>query len=38
MEKIVRVVRPDMVIFVGDALTGNDAVIQAEEVHKTMGI
>ncbi|MEM2320925.1 MAG: signal recognition particle-docking protein FtsY [Candidatus Bathyarchaeia archaeon] len=38
MEKIVRVVRPDMVIFVGDALTGNDAVIQAEEFNNHVNI
>ena len=31
MAKIVRVSRADLVIFVGDALTGNDAVAQAEE-------
>lgn len=30
MAKIVRVVRPDFRVFVGDALTGNDAVSQAE--------
>jgi len=29
MKKIVRVVHPDLKIFVGDALTGNDAVYQA---------
>lgn len=38
MEKIVRVVKPDMVIFVGDALTGNDAVMQAEEFNKHVNI
>ena len=31
MSKIIRVVRPDLKIFVGDALTGNDAVSQARE-------
>jgi fused signal recognition particle receptor len=30
MEKIVRVVNPDLKIFVGDALAGNDAVSQAK--------
>lgn len=29
--KIVRVAKPDLTIFVGDALTGNDALSQAEE-------
>jgi len=38
MEKIVRVVRPDMVIFVGDALAGNDAVSQAVEFNKSVHI
>ncbi len=36
MEKIVRVVNPDMVIFVGDALAGNDAVSQAEEFGRSV--
>ncbi len=31
MRKIVRVAQPDLIIFVGDALTGNDAVMQAQE-------
>lgn len=31
MEKIVRVVKPDLKIFVGDSLSGNDAVSQARE-------
>jgi fused signal recognition particle receptor len=31
MGKIVRVVRPDLKIFVGDSLAGNDAVSQAKE-------
>jgi len=38
MEKIVRVVKPDLVIFVGDALAGNDAVFQAEEFNKSVRI
>ncbi|MEM1586858.1 MAG: signal recognition particle-docking protein FtsY [Candidatus Bathyarchaeia archaeon] len=38
MEKIVRVIKPDMVIFVGDALTGNDALMQAEEFNKYVNI
>lgn len=38
MEKIVRVVKPDIVIFVGDALTGNDAVMQAEEFNRYVNI
>lgn len=38
MRKIVRVAKPDLVIFVGDALTGNDAVMQAEEFNRYVQI
>jgi len=38
MRKIVQVSKPDLVVFVGDALTGNDAVSQAEEFAKAVGI
>ncbi|MCX8162767.1 MAG: signal recognition particle-docking protein FtsY [Candidatus Bathyarchaeota archaeon] len=38
MRKIVRVVNPDVRIFVGDALTGNDIVDQAVEFNKYVGI
>ena len=38
MRKIVRVSRPDAVIFVGDALAGNDAVEQARVFNETVGI
>jgi len=38
MRKIVRVVQPDITVFVGDALTGNDAVTQAEEFSKHVKI
>jgi fused signal recognition particle receptor len=38
MEKIVRVITPDLVLFVGDALTGNDAIMQAEEFDKFVDI
>jgi fused signal recognition particle receptor len=37
MKKIVRVVNPDIKIFVGDALTGNDAVDQAEKFNEAIG-
>ncbi|QQG48459.1 MAG: signal recognition particle-docking protein FtsY [archaeon] len=37
MAKIVRVVRPDLKVFVADALTGNDAVSQAELFNKHVG-
>ena len=38
MEKIIRVADPDLVIFVGDSLSGNDAVLQAEEFNKSVHI
>ena len=38
MAKIQRVAKPDMVMFVGDALAGNDAVEQARQFHATVGI
>jgi len=36
--KIKRVINPDVTILTVDALTGNDAVMQAEEFHKSVGI
>lgn len=38
MKKIKRVVKPDLVIFVGDALAGNDAIEQATTFDKEVGI
>lgn len=38
MKKIVRVTKPDLKIFVGDALTGNDAVEQAKTFNQEVGI
>ncbi len=38
MKKICRVVKPDLTIFVGDALTGNDAVEQASTFDQAVGI
>jgi len=38
MEKIKRVAKPDLIIFVGDALSGNDAVEQAKRFNETVGI
>jgi len=38
LAKIKRVVNPDMTILTVDSLTGNDAVMQAEEFHKSVGI
>ncbi len=38
LEKMKRVLDPDLVIFVGDALAGNDAVEQARTFHEYVGI
>lgn len=38
MKKIQRVVKPELVIFVGDALTGNDAVEQARKFDEAVGV
>lgn len=38
MRKIIRVAKPDLTIFVGDALTGNDAVEQARTFDQVVGI
>ncbi|MFQ5553683.1 MAG: signal recognition particle-docking protein FtsY [Thermoplasmata archaeon] len=38
MKKIKRVSKPDLVLFVGDALTGNDAVEQAKGFEGAVGI
>jgi len=38
MAKIKRVAKPDLIIFVGDALAGNDAVDQAKRFNEIVGI
>jgi fused signal recognition particle receptor len=38
MKKIVRVNKPDLKIFIGDSLTGNDAIEQAEKFNTEIGI
>jgi fused signal recognition particle receptor len=38
MKKIKRIAAPDLVVFVGDALTGNDAVNQASAFNDAVGI
>ena len=38
MRKIARVAEPDIKIFVGDALAGNDALSQAQTFHEAIGI
>ena len=38
MKKIKRVAKPHLVIFVGDALAGNDAIEQAKEFNEAVGV
>jgi fused signal recognition particle receptor len=38
MKKIKRVAKPDLIVFVGDSLAGNDAVEQAVQFDKAVGI
>jgi fused signal recognition particle receptor len=38
MQKIVRIASPDLIVFVGDSLAGNDALNQAKEFKKNVGI
>ncbi|UCD92611.1 MAG: signal recognition particle-docking protein FtsY, partial [Methanobacteriota archaeon] len=38
MKKIKKVAQPHLIVFVGDALAGNDAVEQAEKFNESVGI
>ena len=38
MKKIIRVAKPDMKIFVGEAITGNDCIEQARQFNDAIGI
>ena len=38
MKKIIRVAKPDMKIFVGESITGNDCVEQAQQFDEAIGI
>ena len=38
MQKIVRVSRADLIVFIGDSLAGNDVLTQAQEFNKSVGI
>jgi fused signal recognition particle receptor len=38
LAKVKRIVSPDLTVLTVDSLTGNDAVMQAEEFHKCVGI
>ena len=38
MEKVIRVIKPDLKIFVGESITGNDATEQAKTFNEAVGI
>ncbi len=38
LEKVVRVAKPDLKIFIGESITGNDCVEQAKQFDKAVGI
>ncbi len=38
MRKVIRVARPDLTVFVGESITGNDCVEQAREFNNAVGI
>ncbi|MFX1571907.1 MAG: signal recognition particle-docking protein FtsY [Promethearchaeota archaeon] len=38
IQKICRITQPDLVLFIGDSLAGNDALYQAREFNKHVGI
>ncbi|MBY9021277.1 MAG: signal recognition particle-docking protein FtsY [Candidatus Lokiarchaeota archaeon] len=38
MQKIVKVSEPDLILFIGDSLAGNDALTQAKEFNRSVGI
>ena len=38
MEKIIRVSHPDLKIFVGESITGNDCTEQAKKFNETIGL
>src|SRR3989338_1210319 len=38
MKKIIRVAKPDLKLFIGESITGNDCVEQAESFNQAIGI
>ncbi len=38
LKKVVRVVKPNLVIFIGESITGNDCVEQAQKFNESIGI
>jgi fused signal recognition particle receptor len=37
LEKIRRVMKPDLIVYVDEAVAGNDAVVRAQEFERTVG-
>jgi len=38
MKKIKRVAKPNLILYIGDALAGNDAIEQAKQFHEAVGV
>src|SRR3989442_8073294 len=38
MKKIKRVAKPNLILYIGDALAGNDAIEQAKQLHEAVGL
>ncbi len=38
LEKVIRVNKPDLKVFIGESITGNDCVEQAKQFNETVGI
>src|SRR2546430_9280686 len=38
MKKIKRVAKPNLILYIGDALAGNDAIEQAKQFHEAVGL
>jgi fused signal recognition particle receptor len=38
MEKIVKVAKPNLKLFIGESITGNDATVQAKTFNESVGI
>ncbi len=38
MKKIIKVAKPDLKMFIGESITGNDSIIQSQEFNKSIGI
>ncbi|MDO8556236.1 MAG: signal recognition particle-docking protein FtsY [Nanoarchaeota archaeon] len=38
MEKIIRIAKPDLKLFIGESIVGNDAVVQSQEFNQAIGL